>query len=334
MPRPEKVAVVEEVRDELTDSAATLFADYRGLAVDDMAELRRRLTEANARFLVAKNTLTRIAAREAGFDDLGEVLTGPTALTFCDDDPVGPAKALRSFSQEHPELVVKGAILEGRLVDAETAQKLADLESREELLARLARLMYAALANTASLLQAPVSQLARVMAALEEQGGAPGAPAEPETAEVPEAAAEPETAEAPEEPEEAAAAEEPEEADEVGEAEEASGPAAAARDTAADAVATAGQTVGGAVAAAGDAVEDVLDAAAEVPEDAGEAAEDAIEAVGEAVESAAQTVGASISEGAEAVADAVAPAEEEAAEEEPAEEPAADEAEDEEDAQQ
>lgn len=183
-PRPEKVAVVDEVRDELSSNSATILTEYRGLSVGELAELRAALREAGADYVVVKNTLARIAARDAGFEELVDFLTGPTALTYCVDDPVGPAKALRQFSKDHPELVVKGGILEGRVVDAETADKLADLESREDLLERFAQLVYGALANTASLLEAPIGKMARLLAAYQEEGDLPegGAPpaAEPE----------------------------------------------------------------------------------------------------------------------------------------------------------
>lgn len=183
MPRPEKVTAVERVREELSNNPATLFTEYRGLTVADLAELRRQLLQARARYVVVKNTLARIAARDAGFEDVEDVLTGPTALTLCEEDPVGPAKALRRFARDHPELIVKGGILEGRVVDAATAQRLADLASREELVGRLASLMYAMLAKPVALLQAPLAQLVRLMAALEEKGGAGGAAeGEPPTA--------------------------------------------------------------------------------------------------------------------------------------------------------
>ncbi len=171
MARPEKAAVVEQVRDDLSGNPATLFTEYRGLSVAGLAELRGQLREAGARYVVVKNTLARIAAREAGYEGLDDILTGPTALAICEQDPVGPAKAMRRFARLHPELVVKGALLEGRVVDAETAERLADLESREELLGRLAGLMYLFLARPATLLQAPATQLARLMAALEEKRG-------------------------------------------------------------------------------------------------------------------------------------------------------------------
>ncbi len=169
MARPEKVAVVERVREDLSGSPATLFTEYRGLSVSGLAELRGQLRDAGARYVVVKNTLARIAAREAGLEGLDDLLTGPTALAVCEHDPVGPAKAMRRFARQHPELVLKGGILEGRVVDAATAERLADLESREELLGRLAGLMYLLLAKPATLLQAPATQLARLMSALEEK---------------------------------------------------------------------------------------------------------------------------------------------------------------------
>lgn len=176
MPRPDKVAVVDEVREGLSNSAATLLTHYRGLSVTELAELRAKLRGANARMRVAKNTLARRAAVDAGFDDLAELMTGPTGLIFCDEDPVGPAKALREFAKDHPDLVVRGGYLDGAVLSEADANKLADLESREELLAKLAGLMYGALANTARLLQAPIEQQARLMQALVDAGGYAGAP--------------------------------------------------------------------------------------------------------------------------------------------------------------
>lgn len=176
MPRPDKVAVVDEVREGLSNSAATLLTHYRGLSVTELAELRVKLREANARMRVAKNTLARRAAVDAGFGDLAELMTGPTGLIFCDEDPVGPAKALRDFAKDHPDLVVRGGYLDGAVLSEVEANKLADLESREELLAKLAGLMYGALANTARLLKAPIEQQARLVQALVDAGGYAGAP--------------------------------------------------------------------------------------------------------------------------------------------------------------
>lgn len=169
MPRPDKVAAVEEVSQRLTDATATVLTEYRGLSVDDLAELRARLRENDASYRVVKNTLTRLAARDAGFDIPDDVLVGPTAITFCAGDPVAAAKALRAFSRQHPELVIKGGVLDGRVLDAAETTRLADLESREELLARLAGMMQAVIAQPARLAQANLTKLARLFAALQDK---------------------------------------------------------------------------------------------------------------------------------------------------------------------
>lgn len=233
MPRPEKVAVVDEVRTELESTDAILFTEYRGLSVADLAELRSDLREAGAQYMVVKNTLARIAARDAGYEDLDDVFVGPTAITFCGDGPVAPAKALRDFAEEHPQLVVKGGILEGRRLDTETAEKLADLETREQLLTRLASMMQNAIGQMARLLQAPITDAARLLAAFEDQVReaeqdevAPEAAAQDEAAE--EAAAQDEAA--PDEAAEEAAA--PEDAEQEDVAQEDVAPEAAAGDEA------------------------------------------------------------------------------------------------------
>ncbi|MFA9432993.1 50S ribosomal protein L10 [Egicoccus sp. AB-alg2] len=178
MPRPDKVAVVDEVREGLSNSAATLLTHYRGLSVTELAQLRAKLREANAEMRVAKNTLARRAAADAGIEGLEELLTGPTGLVFCQEDPVGPAKALRDFAKDHPDLVVRGGYLDGAVLSEAEATRLAELESREDLLAKLAGLMYGALANTARLLKAPIEQQARLVQALIDAGGYAGAPAD------------------------------------------------------------------------------------------------------------------------------------------------------------
>lgn len=202
MPRPEKVAVVDEVREKLTSSTATVLTEYRGLTVSQLAALRAELRKANAEYKVSKNTLTRIAAREAGFDVPDELLSGPTALAFCADDPVGVAKALRAFAKTNPALVVKGAVLEGRLIDAAETNRLADLESREELLAKMAGMIQTLIAQPARLAQASLTKMAQLLAALQEKKPAGEAPAEasaPAEAAAPEAeATEAPAAEAPE----------------------------------------------------------------------------------------------------------------------------------------
>ena len=169
MPRPDKVAVVDEVSRRLTDATAMVLTEYRGLSVDDLAELRAKLRENDASYRIVKNTLTRLAARDAGFDIPDDVLVGPTAITFCAGDPVAAAKVLRAFSRQHPELVIKGGVLDGRVLDAAETTRLADLESREELLARLAGMMQAIIAQPARLAQANLSKLARLFAALQDK---------------------------------------------------------------------------------------------------------------------------------------------------------------------
>ncbi|MGH8934263.1 MAG: 50S ribosomal protein L10 [Egibacteraceae bacterium] len=166
MPRPEKVAVVDEVRDRMQSSTATLLTDYRGLSVTDLRALRLQLRETNAEYKVAKNTLVRIATLQAGFDVPDEVLAGPTAITFCAGDPVATAKVLRAFSRQNPALILKGGILEGVVLSAEETLRLAELASREELLARLAGLFEAVVALPARLAQANLTKMARLVAAL------------------------------------------------------------------------------------------------------------------------------------------------------------------------
>lgn len=172
MVRPDKVATVDEVQQDLESSVATLLTNYRGLSVSELHQLRAELRKANAVYRVAKNTLTRLAANQAGMDGLDALLTGPTALVFCKEDPVAPAKALKAFAKDHPALEFKGGYLDGQVLSEEDARKLADLASREELIAQLAGLLYGALANFARLLQAPLSQQARLMQALVDAGGA------------------------------------------------------------------------------------------------------------------------------------------------------------------
>jgi len=184
-PRPEKVAVVDEVRTRFSDADAVLLTEYRGINVGDLAALRRALREAGGEYKVYKNTLVRFAARELGLD-LDDQLTGPTAIAFVPTggggDPVAVAKALREFAKGNPNLVVKGGVLGQKLLSADDAKALAELAPREELLAKLAGLMAAPLQQFAGLLQAVPRDFAYGLSALIEKGGAPGAPASPEVA--------------------------------------------------------------------------------------------------------------------------------------------------------
>jgi large subunit ribosomal protein L10 len=191
-PRPEKVAVVDEVRERLSSSDAALLTEYRGLDVAQMATLRRSLREAGGSYKIYKNTLVRFAARDLGLE-IDELLTGPTAIAFVDGDPVNVAKALRDFAKGNENLVVKGGVLGDKLLSAAEAKALADVAPREELLARLAGAMAAPMQQFAGLLQAVPRSFAYGLAALIEQGGAPGAPAsdapDPGAAEAPTEAA-------------------------------------------------------------------------------------------------------------------------------------------------
>jgi large subunit ribosomal protein L10 len=177
-PRPEKVAVVTEVRERLGSAAGALLTDYRGLTVSDMARLRRSLREAGGEYKVYKNTLVRFAVRDLGLVELEELLSGPTAIAFVHGDPAAVAKALRDFSRVNPNLVIKGGLLGGNVLSAQRAGALAELPSREVLLSRLAGSLAAPMQQLAGLLQALPRNLAYGLKALIDKGGAPGAPAD------------------------------------------------------------------------------------------------------------------------------------------------------------
>ena len=181
-PRPEKVAVVDEVKERLGSSSAALLTEYRGLSVSALAQLRRQLRDAGGEMKVYKNTLVRFAARDLDLE-IDELLTGPTAIAFVDGDPVNVAKALRDFAKANPALVVKGGLLGDKALSAEETQALAEVEPREVLLAKLAGAMAAPMVQFAGLLQALPRNFAYGLQALIDQGGAPGAPADPAPAE-------------------------------------------------------------------------------------------------------------------------------------------------------
>jgi large subunit ribosomal protein L10 len=167
-PRPEKVAVVDEVRARFSNAEAALLTEYRGLNVASISQLRRSLREAGGEYKIYKNTLVRFAANDLGLD-IDDLLTGPTAITFVDGDPVNVAKALRDFARTNPALVVKGGLLGQKLLDAEQTRALADVAPRDELLARLAGGMAAPLQQFAGLLQALPRSLAYGLKALIDQ---------------------------------------------------------------------------------------------------------------------------------------------------------------------
>jgi large subunit ribosomal protein L10 len=184
-PRPEKVAVVDEVRERFTSANAALLTEYRGLDVTAIGELRRALRAAGGDYKVYKNTLVRLAAREAGLD-IEDMLTGPTAIAFVGERPDGEpadavlvAKALRDFARTNPALVVKGGIMDSATLSADDARALADVESREVLLARFAGALAAPMQQFAGLLQALPRNFAYGLSALIDKGGAGDAPATP-----------------------------------------------------------------------------------------------------------------------------------------------------------
>jgi large subunit ribosomal protein L10 len=178
MARADKAAAVAELAEEFRGSNAAVLTEYRGLTVAQLKELRRSLGE-SAKYAVVKNTLTKIAAREAGIAQFEDLLQGPSAIAFVKGDPVEAAKGLRDFAKDHPQLVIKGGVLDGKALSPDEIRTLADLESREVLLAKLAGAMKASMANAAALFQAPLSQFARTVDALREkqESGGAGAPA-------------------------------------------------------------------------------------------------------------------------------------------------------------
>ena len=166
MARPDKAAAVAELVDSFQESTGAVLTEYRGLTVKQLQDLRRALGE-NANYAVVKNTLTQIAAKEAGVDGFDDLLLGPTAIAFINGDVVEAAKGLRDFAKANPALVIKGGYLEGNILDAKEIARLADLESREVLLGKLAGAMLASLSQAVYLLNAPLAQAARLAGALQ-----------------------------------------------------------------------------------------------------------------------------------------------------------------------
>jgi large subunit ribosomal protein L10 len=213
MARPDKAAAVAELTEAFRSSNAAVLTEYRGLTVAQLKNLRRSIA-GNAEYFVTKNTLTKIAAKNAGVDAFDSLLQGPSAIAFISGDAVEVAKSLRDFSKAHPLLVIKGGVLDGKALSASDVTKLADLESREVLLAKLAGAMKASLSNAAALFQAPLSNAARTIDALRAQleatgGAAAAAPAAEAAPAEPEASAEAVAEEAPEAPAEAVSEEAP-----------------------------------------------------------------------------------------------------------------------------
>jgi large subunit ribosomal protein L10 len=166
MARADKAAAVAEITEEFRASNATVLTEYRGLTVGQLKQLRRSLGE-DTTYAVVKNTLTKIAAKDAGVVGFDDLLVGPTAIAFIKGDAVAAAKGIDTFAKENPMLVIKGGMMDGKILTADDIKKLAKLESREVLLSKIAGAANATLAKAAALFQAPLSQAARTIAALE-----------------------------------------------------------------------------------------------------------------------------------------------------------------------
>jgi large subunit ribosomal protein L10 len=184
MAQADKATAVADIAEQFKSSTATVITEYRGLTVANLAELRRSLS-GSATYSVAKNTLIKRAASEAGVEGLDELFVGPTAIAFVSGEAVDAAKAIKKFAKDHKALVIKGGYMDGRALTVGEVERIADLESREVLLAKLAGAMKANLSKAAGLFNAPASQVARLAAALHEKRAAEA----PVEAAAPEAAA-------------------------------------------------------------------------------------------------------------------------------------------------
>jgi large subunit ribosomal protein L10 len=166
MARADKQAAIAEIVDSFNEAAGAVLTDYRGLTVKELRDLRTSLGE-NADYAVVKNTLAKLAASQAGMTGFEELLVGPTAIAFLTGDVVEAAKGLRDFAKANPALIIKGGYLDGKALDAKEVAKLADLESRDVLLGKMAGAMLASLSNAVYLLNAPLAQVARLAGALQ-----------------------------------------------------------------------------------------------------------------------------------------------------------------------
>ncbi|ETA66444.1 50S ribosomal protein L10 [Haloechinothrix halophila] len=168
MAKPDKVAAVAEIADRFRTSSAAVITEYTGLSVSQLSELRRALGS-GAKYRVAKNTLVKRAAEDAGVEGLDHLFIGPTAITFIEGEPVDAAKVLKKFSKDNNALVIKGGYMDGRPISSDEVNKLADLESREVLLTQAASAFKAKLSEAARMFAEPASQVARLASALEDK---------------------------------------------------------------------------------------------------------------------------------------------------------------------
>ena len=168
MAKADKATAVADIAERFKDATATVVTEYRGLTVSNLAELRRSLGSSTT-YTVAKNTLVKRAAADAGVEGLDELFTGPTAIAFIEGEPVVAAKAIKTFAKDNKALVIKGGYMDGRALSVAEIEQIADLETREVLLAKLAGAMKGNLAKAAGLFNQPASQVARLAAALQEK---------------------------------------------------------------------------------------------------------------------------------------------------------------------
>lgn len=187
MARSDKVAAVDEIANRFRGASASVVTEYRGLTMTQLIALRRALGT-DTTYRVAKNTLVKRAAEDAGVEGLESLLVGPTAIAFINGEPSEAAKAIRDFAKDHKGLVIKGGYMDGRALTVSQVAALADLESREVLLSRMAGAMKANLSKAAGLFAAPASQVARMAQALadkraESEGAAPAAASDGDSSE-------------------------------------------------------------------------------------------------------------------------------------------------------
>ena len=164
MPKTEKASKVKELTERFRSATGAVFTDFRGLAVKDATELRRALRDADTTFAVVKNTLTRLAAKDAGLDDALPLFEGPTAVAFMTGDAVKGAKVVLDMAKRFPTLIVKGALVDGRVLGEEDARSLATIDSKEASAAKVAGILQAPIARTAYLLRAPLQRIAYALA--------------------------------------------------------------------------------------------------------------------------------------------------------------------------
>lgn len=168
MANPQKTAALAQLKESFANADATVLTEYRGLTVEETTKLRRALGQ-DVTYSVAKNTLIKIAAREAGVEFDESLLTGPTAIAFIRGEAVDAAKAMKDFGKDHDAFVIKGGNMDGEVLSADQVMAIADLDNRETTLAKLAGALEGSLAKAAALFNAPVSQVARLAAALQEK---------------------------------------------------------------------------------------------------------------------------------------------------------------------